>query len=641
MRKTIVTCCFLVLTWHIGKCDIDTSVIFKNAQHAFQIQTQLPDSALNISYRVRAESLKINWERGVAYGSQRLGSIYQAKGQLDSAALYLNEAWQIRKTLKDHSGAAGTAGVLSSVYNKRGMTDSAMSLLIQKSKLAEKTQDTSLIISSYVDLGLLNLDYGYLDKSEFYLSKGLSLANNILNPHSLARVHSGYGAYYFNIRRYAQALVSYSKSLRLNKEMGNIHETALCNENIAVCYINMKQVDEALSYFIESMGIYTRLGFMEDLSVVQFNIGSTYNKLEQLDSAEYYLTNALALSQDQGDVEQSVSIYEVLADVAYKKGNYQQAFVYQQRFSVLSDSLLDANKVSSLAEMQTKYETEKKEQQIVLLDQENKTKAAQKKYLIAGTIALSLGLFVLGFYYVQRNRLAHRNELIAQQKIETLLDEQEIKTYNAMLEGQEEERLRISTDLHDRLGSMLSTIKLMFSSLGDKIDKAQEENKLQYEKATDLIDHACVEVRRISHNLGTGMVASFGLVKSLEELCDGLNQTGKIRCNFKSHKMDQNLPVHIEIEIYRIVQEAVNNTIKHAKASVIDIQINRLEDEINMHIEDNGTGFDLQAKKKSGGLGLVNLEKRAEKIGGTLHIDSYVGRGTTVILEVPIEKQHD
>ena len=94
-------------------------------------------------------------------------------------------------------------------------------------------------------------------------------------------------------------------------------------------------------------------------------------------------------------------------------------------------------------------------------------------------------------------------------------------------------------------------------------------------KATDLIDHACVEVRRISHNLGTGMVASFGLVKSLEELCDGLNQTGKIRCNFKSHKMDQNLPVHIEIEIYRIVQEAVNNTIKHAKASVIDIQINR------------------------------------------------------------------
>ena len=88
---------------------------------------------------------------------------------------------------------------------------------------------------------------------------------------------------------------------------------------------------------------------------------------------------------------------------------------------------MDANKVSSLAEMQTKYETEKKEQQIVLLDQENKTKAAQKKYLIAGTIALSLGLFVLGFYYVQRNRLAHRNELIAQQKIETLLDEQEIK----------------------------------------------------------------------------------------------------------------------------------------------------------------------------------------------------------------------
>lgn len=641
MGKTIVTCCLLVLTWHIGKCDSDTSVLFKDAQRAFQIQTQLPDSALNISYRVRAESLKINWKRGVGYSAQRLGSIYQEQGQFDSAMNYLNEAFQIRKELKDYRSAAGTAGVLSTVYNKLGMTDSAMSLLIQGSKFAEKSNDTSQMISSYVNLGSLNLEYGYLDKAAFYLSKGLSFANVTKAPHSLARAHSSYGAYYFTIKRYHQAIVSYTKSLRYSRELGDIHEIALCNENIAVCYINMNKYGEALPYFIESKEIYTRLGFKEDLSVVQYNMGSMYNKLEQLDSAEYYLSNALALSKEQGDVEQSVSIYEVLADVAQKRGDFQKAFEYQQRFSELSDSLLDAQKVKSLAEMQTKYETEKKEQQIALLDQQNKTKAAQKKYLIAGTIALTLSLFVLGFYYIQRNRIARRNEVIAQQKIETLLDEQEIKTYNAMLEGQEEERLRISADLHDRLGSMLSTIKLMFGALGEKIDKAQEENKIQYEKATDLIDHACVEVRRISHNLGTGMVASFGLVKSLEELCEGLNQTGKLTCEFQHHRMHESLPAHIEIEIYRIAQEAVNNIIKHAKSSRIDLQINRLDNEINMHIEDNGIGFDVEAKKKDHGLGLVNLEKRAEKIGGRLFIDSFIGRGTTIVLEVPLEHQHD
>jgi two-component system NarL family sensor kinase len=638
IRKTFVTFFILSLYWQVCLCASDTSAILKDVYLAFNIQTQLPDSALNISYRVRAESLESNYKRGVGYASNRIGSIYNLKGQQDSALKYLIEAYRIRQELKDYKSAAGTAGILSTVYNKTGLTDSAMSLLIQGSKLAEQSQDTAQIISSYVDLGSLNMDYGYLDKSQYYLALALEFGKELDDPYALARIYSGYGAYYFEINRFSQALVDYKRSKRYYTALNNIHEVALCNENIAVCHVNMKQYDLALPYFIESMDIYSALGFQEDLSVVQFNIGSMYNKLEQLDSANYYLSNALTLSKDQGDVEQSVSIYQVLADVAYKNGAYQKAFEYQQRFSVLSDSLLDAQKVTSLAEMQTKYETEKKEQSIVLLEQQNKTKAVQKKYLIAGTIALSLGLFVLGFYYVQRNKLAVKNEHIAQQKIETLLDEQEIKTYNAMLEGQEEERLRISSDLHDRLGSMLSTIKLMFSALGEKIDKAQDDNKTQYDKATSLIDHACVEVRRISHNLGTGMVASFGLIKSIEDLCDSLNQTGKLTCTFHSHRMDQSLPLDVEIEIYRIIQEAVNNTIKHAKATKVDIQLNRLDDEINMHIEDDGIGFVVDEKKKQNGLGLQNLVKRAEKIGGKLHIDSVKGRGTTVIVEVPLDK---
>jgi two-component system, NarL family, sensor kinase len=619
----------------------DTTFILQLKNKALALHSSEPDSALALAYEVRKKSVITQYKRGIAYGSHRIGSVYLDYAKNDSALKYLKEALAVRIEVKDYRRAAGTASLLSKAYVKMGITDSAMTVLIQGVKLAELSNDTGQIVSSYVELGSLNIDYGYLDKSEYYLSKALQISKAFNQPVARGRVYMAYGAYYFEISRFSKALTSYGKAKSYFLKTNLTLDVIVCNENIALCHVNLKKYDEALLSFQACRTAYLELGYLEDLSVVQFNIGSMYNKLEHLDSAQSYLINALMLSKKQGDVEQSVSIYEVLADVANKKGEYKQAFEYQQRFSDLSDSLLDAKKVSSLAEMQTKYETEKKEQNIVLLEQQNKTKAVQKKYLIAGTIALSLGLFVLGFYYVQRNRLAHRNEVIAQQKIETILDEQEIKTYNAMLEGQEEERLRISTDLHDRLGSMLSTIKLMFGAMGEKIDKAQDENKMQLDKANDLIDHACVEVRRISHNLGTGMIASFGLVKSLEELADGLNQTGKIRCNFQSHQMDEHLPVHIEVEIYRIVQEAVNNTLKHATASIIDIQINRLDDEINMHIEDNGSGFDVDDKKKSGGLGLTNLQKRAEKIGGKLHIDSFVGRGTTVILEIPLEKQHD
>ena len=206
-----------------------------------------------------------------------------------------------------------------------------------------------------------------------------------------------------------------------------------------------------------------------------------------------------------------------------------------------------------------------------------------------------------------------------------------------MLEGQEEERMRIATDLHDRLGSMLSTIKLMFNSLEEKVDKAQIENQKQYAKANDLLDQACTEVRTISHNLGTGMVANFGLQRAMEELCESIDQTGKVKCQFLNHNLANSYKLDIEINLYRVTQEALNNATKHAKAKLISVQLIDLGNELSLLIEDDGQGFDPQNIDL--GMGLKNLEKRAKKIAGNLHIDSSLGRGTSIIVEVPLNTE--
>ena len=206
-----------------------------------------------------------------------------------------------------------------------------------------------------------------------------------------------------------------------------------------------------------------------------------------------------------------------------------------------------------------------------------------------------------------------------------------------MLEGQEEERMRIATDLHDRLGSMLSTVKLLFSALDEKIDKNQEENKKQYEKANNLLDEACVEVRRVSHNLGTGMVANFGLVRAIEELCESIDESGKMKCQLLTYGIEEaKLKLKVEVGIYRIVQELFNNVIKHSKAKKLTVQLNALEEELSITVEDDGVGFDPVKVRQKGGMGLNNLEQRAQNLGGTLHIDSRKGKGTTTIIELPI-----
>ncbi len=140
-------------------------------------------------------------------------------------------------------------------------------------------------------------------------------------------------------------------------------------------------------------------------------------------------------------------------------------------------------------------------------------------------------------------------------------------------------------------------------------------------------------MRRVSHNLGAGNVANFGLVKAIEELVDRINQTGAIKCQFMAFNVN-NLNTNLEVELYRMVQEAINNTLKHAHAHNLNIQLNKLETEINLLIEDDGKGFN--PLKITKGLGLNSLKSRAAKVGGQLHIDSYVNRGTTLIIEIPI-----
>src|SRR5690606_6866170 len=135
----------------------------------------------------------------------------------------------------------------------------------------------------------------------------------------------------------------------------------------------------------------------------------------------------------------------------------------------------------------------------------------------------------------------------------------------------EEERQRISSELHDRLGSMLSTIKLLFSSLEEKLNITQTENQQKLEKTNKLIDEACVEVRRISHNLGVGMVAGFGLENATNELLESIQATGKIRCKYSSFNFPNKIDLTTQIELFRVIQESVNNALKHAKASLISI----------------------------------------------------------------------
>jgi len=251
----------------------------------------------------------------------------------------------------------------------------------------------------------------------------------------------------------------------------------------------------------------------------------------------------------------------------------------------------------------------------------------------AGALVTVILLFYDVVNYVRALRKKREKET---REKEQLIHEQELKSISAMLEGQETERKRIASDLHDRLGSMLSTVKLYFGLVEEQLDMREEKNKEQYNKANFLLDQACEEVRKISHNLVSGDLASFGLVPALTQMKSTIEDSGLIKINFFSFGMDIRLGSTVEITLYTIVQELINNILKHSKATEVTIQLNKGGNNLNIVVEDNGLGFDVASAQSKGGMGLKSLETRVGKLNGNISIDSRKGKGTTIIINIPV-----
>lgn len=617
----------------------DTVLINNNLDLFKKLVSRNLDSAKQVADVSYSVAQKINYRRGISKSLFCLGKILLFKDKNDSALNYFRLALKISRETSDLETEAEVYLKMNVVYQAKGQKDSMYFSLFKALKIFEKIQNSVKVASVYNSLGELSCNYGDYKASLEYLDK----AKNILKVHtdslSLATTYVNYGIVYYYTDKYESALENFLKAKTIHEWRDYQLYLAKDLNYLGLCYEAMSKDKLARLCFSEAQYLFKKLQMTFEYSQVLYNTGIYFWNRKEVDSAITYFEKTLHLLANENFHTTKLSAYSMLAEAYASIGKHLEAYNYHIKYSNLNDSLLNMEKVKQIAEMQTKYDTEKKEQQITLLDEQNKTKTAQRNVLIASSIVLLVLFLGSGIYFIQRNRLAKKNEQIAREEISGLLKEQEIKSYNAMIEGQEEERKRIATDLHDRLGSMLSTVKLLFSSLDEKIDKNQQENRTQYNQATGILDEAVLEVRRISHNLSTGMVNTFGLVPALEELCESIDNSKIIKCKLLCYGMENRLDQQTEIGLFRMVQELVNNALKHSKAKQLTIQLNRTSESLNLTVEDDGVGFDLAEKMKSNGMGLKNLEARAAKLNGAYFVDSKPGRGTISIIEVPLS--HD
>ncbi|WP_396632864.1 sensor histidine kinase [Maribacter sp. R86514] len=295
-------------------------------------------------------------------------------------------------------------------------------------------------------------------------------------------------------------------------------------------------------------------------------------------------------------------------------GNYKKSNEYLQRYIDLKDSMNTEINKSLLTNAEAKYQSEKKdkeiaEQQLTLADQklsiqENKSKTRTMTILI---VSLLLGSILLWFSFSQRQKRM-------QQQLVSIEREQEVRTLESLMEGEEKERLRIAKELHDGVNGDLSAIKFKLVSL-------LETNNTVINEAVAMIDSSCEQVRSISHNLVPPSLRDFDLLEAVETYCDDMNAIHKPEISFQHVGDAIVLEKKQEANMFRIIQELVTNSIKHAEAKEILVQLSNVENNLQLTVEDDGKGFDVDTVK-SDGIGMQNIRSRVAYLNGMLDIKS-------------------
>ena len=606
------------------------------------IEATTPAKSFGYYQQALALSRKINNTRCILSSMHDIGVCYIELNKLDSAIAIFEMAIPFAKKLNDTVRTARLFANIGNVYLHKKNRVRAIDYYIQSVRLWETAADLSWLPLVYANInGLLNEQKEY-DKALEYGNKGLQLAIQLGEVNSTISSLINLSETNNFLLRYREQYELLRKVLPLAKSKGTIEQIAAVYENLGDYYYQQKQYSASLTNYQQNHNYVLQMGNKYALSWSFSMLARVNSKLKQPGKALEYIIEAEKIASEVGARADLKQIYFTRASIEQQLGNDKQAAVYFSKTLVITDSLFTTETSEKVADVEAKYQNEKKQLEIVQLGKDKKIQAlsirqkSSLNYFLAGFAAILLLVVFLGYRNIRhRQLLAKQQSLLQQQQIIDLEKNKQLVAVDSMLKGQEEERSRLAKDLHDGLGGLLSGVKFSLINMKDNLI-ITPDNMVVFERSLDMIDTSIKELRRVAHNMMPEMLTKFGLDEALKEYCQSINTTKLLTVKYHSLGMDLRLDKSIEIIIYRIVQELLNNTMKHAAASEAFVQVIREGSRLNVIVEDNGKGFDTTSLENNKGAGLANVQSRVVYLKGQLDIHSEPGKGTLVTMEFNI-----
>lgn len=613
----------------ISQAPNDSIKITLLLSHAWEVKSSQPALSHQFINEAIALSEDINSKKQLASAYYYKSAVYYLTSRYDSALTFSQKAIDIYTLANDYYGVASIYNLRGLLQEKIGDYSEAIHNYQQSLEFAAKTDNLYGQSNPLHNIGLIYHKTEDYKASLAYFEKALAIREKIGDSVLIAQSFQSIGMTQAYLGDTSKAINFQHRAITFFKAKNDLYDLALSYTNLGDLYTGLQKYDSAEWLLKESVRLNTEIDNAEGKVKALINLSSVALQRKQFKQAEALARQAIEMCRSYNlNPELKLALIN-LTDAFAGLGDYKEAFTAQTELVKLSNTLLNDEKVQQLAQLETRYQVKEKEQQIVL-----QQTALERTYLIIGALVIIVGLLLI-IFLLARSRFRRKQQLAEHEKElairETFID--------ATIQSQENERKRFAQDLHDGMGQLISSLRLMVNQL-DKTSSTTEKLSIA-ERSEDILNNMHTEIRSIAFNLMPQTLIQHGLVPALQEMALRLNQTGKIQVSVQAYDMPNRLPEVIEISIYRIIQEWINNVIKYAQATTINVQLVNHEEELDITLEDNGKGFDISVLENSQGNGWRNMNSRIKLIKGELHIDSHPQRnGSTLMLRLPPAKTY-
>ncbi len=587
--------------------------------------------------------------------------------------------WENTK-LADTTRANAYRGFIYKNYFE-SKTDSAYAMALRLMDFTEAQQLKKERANALILLGEIEHIFGDNTGASKHFGLSLKLYEELNDKRGQAKAINGLGVSYRKVFNLDEAKAYYERSLALSKE---INDTILISQslvNIGNIYNWRYKSDKALDYYQESLELSKAIKNKRNEALALINISDSYIQKKDYKRAKRTIDNAIKIGDSMGNINTLAHAYRTLCSSYFKQKDYDKIIItanklhdYGQRLSnhemidgayfflfeaykgkrdfdltikyqnLRQDTKTTIDDISAVRMLEKiKIDNHRTKDSLIHINEALKTGMTHQKEKMnlflawCGSLAVISIIAVLVYRNIKRKQYKaeqdRQNEIDEKEKI---LNELELSTIDAMIEGQEKERQRLAAELHDSVGATLAAAKLQFEYFVKHRNKHLDSEE-QTTKISTLLENAYAEIRSMAHLKNSGVIAKNGLLPAVEKLAKNASGINGLEIEVQSFGLDQRLDNSLEISIFRMIQELVTNIIKHAKATQGIIHITNHSDNLNIMIEDNGIGFNpKQLSKVKPGMGITSVDRRVESLDGKLTIESEIDKGTTIIIDLPL-----